>query len=301
VAHVHHFTYGPITLILAYAVSVLGCLLGLICTARARETSRIVLRVRWLALGAVSIGGTGIWLMHFLAMLGFTVSNTFIFYDPALTALSALMAVGIVAVGMFIVGLGRPTLAKVLVGGVATGLGVAAMHYIGMAAMQVLDGEVRYDLPLVALSVGIAIVAATVALWFTIVIKSRPALAAASPIMAVAVTGMHYTGMAAASVREVMGRGRVQGVDVTTLLIPSAVIVGTVLIALLYATLSAPAAEERAVEALMARLLQESEDQEPQPAARPTRATMRTQLRYGVALGEEPAVPSEAGGAFAPR
>ena len=300
-AHVHHFTYGPITLLLAYVVSVLGCLLGLICTARARETTRIAWRVRWLALGAVSIGGTGIWLMHFLAMLGFTVSNTFIFYDPALTALSALMAVGIVAVGMFIVGLGRPSLAKVLVGGVVTGLGVAAMHYIGMAAMQVLDGNVRYDAPLVALSVVIAIVAATVALWFTIVIKSRPALAAASPIMAVAVTGMHYTGMAAVSVREVLGRGRVQGVDVTTLLIPSAVIVGTVLIALLYATLSAPAAEERAAEALMARLLHESEDQEPRPVARPTRATMRTQLRHGVALGEESTMPAEAGGAFAPR
>jgi NO-binding membrane sensor protein with MHYT domain len=261
-AHVHHFTYGPITLILAYAVSVLGCLLGLICTARARETGRLGWRVRWLALGAVSIGGTGIWLMHFLAMLGFTVSNTFIFFDPALTALSALLAVAIVAIGMFIVGLGRPSVPKVLVGGVFTGLGVAGMHYMGMAAMQVLDGEVRYNPPLVALSVGIAIVAATVALWFTIVIKSRPALAAASPIMAIAVTGMHYTGMAAASVREVVGHGRVQGVDVTTMLIPSAVIVGTVLIALLYATLSAPAAEERAAEALMLRLLEEV-DSEP--------------------------------------
>ena len=300
-AHVHHFTYGLITLLLAYAVSVLGCLLGLICTARARDTVRLSARVRWLALGSVSIGGTGIWLMHFLAMLGFTVSNTFVFYDPALTALSALMAVGIVAVGIFVVGLGRPSLAKVLIGGVATGLGVAGMHFTGMAAMRVLDGEVHYDPVLVAASVGIAVVAATVALWFTIVIKSRPALAAASPIMAVAVTGMHYTGMFAASVREIGGRGRVEGVDVTTLLIPSAVIVGTVLIALLYATLSAPAAEERAAEALMTRLLYQSEDMQPPPAARPTRATMRTHLRSGATRQALDDVEPEARATFVPR
>jgi len=300
-AHVHHFTYGPITLLLSYAVSVLGCLLGLICTARARETARILGRVRWLALGAVSIGGTGIWLMHFLAMLGFTVSNTFVFYDPALTALSALMAVGIVAVGIFVVGIGRPSMAKVLIGGVVTGLGVAGMHFTGMAAMRVLDGDVRYDPVLVAVSVVIAVVAATVALWFTIVIKSRPALAAASPIMAIAVTGMHYTGMFAASVREIGGRGRVEGVDVTTLLIPSAVIVGTVLIALLYATLSAPAAEERAAQALMGRLLRECEEQQPPPAARPTRATMRTQLRHPVALREGDVLEPEPRKTFAPR
>jgi NO-binding membrane sensor protein with MHYT domain len=234
-------------------------------------------------------------------MLGFTVSNTFVFYDPALTALSALMAVGIVAVGIFVVGLGRPSLLKVLTGGVATGLGVAGMHFTGMAAMRVLDGEVKYDPVLVAASVGIAVVAATVALWFTIVIKSRPALAAASPIMAIAVTGMHYTGMFAASVREIGGRGRVEGVDVTTLLIPSAVIVGTVLIALLYATLSAPAAEERAAEALMTRLLSQSEDMQPPPAARPTRATMRTHLRHGVALSDVDDAESDSRAPSAPR
>jgi NO-binding membrane sensor protein with MHYT domain len=301
VAHVHHFTYGLITLVLAYSVSVLGCLLGLICTARARQTSRVALRVRWLALGAVSIGGAGIWLMHFLAMLGFTVSNTFIFYDPAQTALSALMAVGIVAVGIFVVGLGQPTLAKVLIGGVVTGLGVGGMHFTGMAAMRVLDGEVGYDPVLVALSFGIAIAASTVALWFTIVIQSRPALAAASPIMAIAVTGMHYTGMLAASVREVQGRGRVEGVDVTTLLIPSAVIVGTVLIALLYATLSAPAAEERAAEALTAHLLREWDELPPPPPARPTRAAMRAQLKHPVAMRDEKSSGTADNGVFVPR
>ncbi|TQS43258.1 MHYT domain-containing protein [Cryptosporangium phraense] len=300
-AHVHHFTYGLITLVLAYSVSVLGCLLGLICTARARETVRLSWRVRWLALGAVSIGGTGIWLMHFLAMLGFTVSNTFVFYDPALTALSALMAVAIVSVGIFLVGLGRPSMVKVLAGGVITGLGVAGMHFTGMAAMRVLDGQVEYDPVLVVSSVVIAIVASTVALWFTIVIKSRPALAAASPIMAIAVTGMHYTGMFAASVREVSVNGRVEGVDVTTLLIPSAVIVGTVLIALLYATLSAPAAEERAAQALTVRLLQECDEQMPPPAARPTRATMRTQLRHHLTVRDDDESEATPSGAFVPR
>jgi len=68
-AVVHHFAFGWINPIIAYVMSFLGSLLGLVLTARARQVPAGPARVPWLLLAAVSIGGTGIWLMHFMAAL----------------------------------------------------------------------------------------------------------------------------------------------------------------------------------------------------------------------------------------
>ncbi|MFB6836615.1 MHYT domain-containing protein [Streptomyces sp. NPDC056361] len=110
------------------------------------------------------------------------------------------MAVLVVGVGVFIVGyLGtRPT--PLLLAGVLTGLGVAGMHYLGMAAMR-MGGRLLYDPVVVALSVLIAVAAATAALWAAVSIRGFLASLGASVVMGIAVTGMHYTGMAAVSVR----------------------------------------------------------------------------------------------------
>ena len=69
-----------------------GSLLGLICTARVRNTPTSAGRAGWLILAAWAIGGTGIWVMHFMAMLGFGVRGEDIRYDVSLTAASALIA-----------------------------------------------------------------------------------------------------------------------------------------------------------------------------------------------------------------
>ena len=71
---VHNFAYGILNPGLAYLVSCLGCFLGLQCTNRARAMEGAS-RARWLLLAAVSIGVTGIWVMHFIAMLGFTIDE----------------------------------------------------------------------------------------------------------------------------------------------------------------------------------------------------------------------------------
>src|SRR5690349_19530197 len=68
-AEVHHFAYGWITPIMAYSLSVLGSLLGLICTSRALRLATGRKRIGWLVLAAISLGGTGIWVMHFMAMI----------------------------------------------------------------------------------------------------------------------------------------------------------------------------------------------------------------------------------------
>jgi len=192
--HLEHFTYGALTPILSYTLSVLGSLLGLLCTVRARAMTDRGRRARWLVLAAWAIGGTGIWVMHFMAMIGFSIPGYSIKYDIPTTIASWLIAMVVVAIGLFIVGFGKPSVIKILAAGVFTGVGVAAMHYSGMAAMRT-SAVIRYDTNTVAASVAIAVVAATVALWFTVTLRRGIVIAAAALIMGIAVNGMHFTGM----------------------------------------------------------------------------------------------------------
>lgn len=197
-SEIDHFAFGFLTPALAYAMSCAGSLLGLQCTARARGTTGRS-RALWLLLAAVSIGGTGVWVMHFIAMLGFRVGGIEIRYNVGLTLLSMLVAVVVVGIGLFIVGFGGSRRAALIGGGVVTGLGVASMHYMGMGAMR-MAADIDYDVLLVAASLLIAVVAATVALWFTLRVRGHLATVAAALVMGVAISGMHYTGMAAMGV-----------------------------------------------------------------------------------------------------
>jgi NO-binding membrane sensor protein with MHYT domain len=199
VAEIHHFAYGWINPTLAYVMSFLGSLSGLVLAARARESDGFG-RARWLMLAAVSIGGTAIWLMHFMAMIGFDVPATVVRYDVPMTTASFVVAVVIVGLGLFSVGFGALSVPRIVVSGVFTGAGVAAMHYTGMAALR-LSGRVSYDPRLVALSVLIAVVGCVVALWFAVVVNSAGATVGAAMLIAVAVCSMHYTAMGAVRVR----------------------------------------------------------------------------------------------------
>ena len=137
--HVHNFSYGLLTPALAYLMSFVGSFLGLRCTSRARASSGAA-RIRWIVAAAFSIGVTGIWVMHFIAMLGFAIPGEVIRYNVPVTLLSMLIAVAVVMIGMLIVGLSQATVRPLLLGGVITGLGVATMHYSGMAAMRMPAG-----------------------------------------------------------------------------------------------------------------------------------------------------------------
>jgi len=193
--HVHHFDMGLWLLFLAYIVSVVGSVVGLACTRRGAAAPDERDRLRWLAMAAISIGGVAIWLMHFIAMLGFAIPNTVVRYHLGWTIASAVLAISAVFVGLITIG--RTVKApRLIAGGVITGLAVALMHYTGMWAVHI-QGTMSYDKGLVALSILIAVVAATAALWFSLVLESPTLRFVAGLVMGVAVVGMHYTGMAA--------------------------------------------------------------------------------------------------------
>jgi NO-binding membrane sensor protein with MHYT domain len=250
-AVIHHFNHGWITPTASYVLSVLGSLLGLIVAVRLRTAPSTGWRVWWLSLAAVAIGGTAIWAMHFVAMMGFSVVGTRIRYDVGLTAASALIAIVSVGIGLVITFFGDSArLLRIVVGGIVAGLGVAAMHYTGMAAMH-LDGEVEYSTGRVALSIAIAVVAAIAALWLVVNVHKPFAMIGAALIMGVAVNGMHFTGMSAMSVMEHESTGPLSGATASTLLVPIGLAVVFGLLGLAYALVAAPTEADRAGAAYM--------------------------------------------------
>jgi NO-binding membrane sensor protein with MHYT domain len=256
-AQVHNFSYGLLNPVLAYLISCLGCFLGLQCTARARAMEGSA-RARWLLLAAVSIGTTGIWVMHFIAMLGYTIGGQAITYNVPVTILSMVIAIVVVAVGLFIVGFGRSgDRGRLLVGGSILGIGVAGMHYMGIWAMRMPD-TMGFSPTLLVLSVIIAMVAGTAALWAASTLSGLTATLVASLIMGVAVSGMHYTGMAALHVYNAPAGGMLAmgaGAGATSFLLP--LILGISIVTFLVTAIvtMAPTAEEmREDAALMERI-----------------------------------------------
>ncbi|MFG2783452.1 MHYT domain-containing protein [Streptomyces prunicolor] len=253
--HMDHFSAGWVTPVLSYAMACVGAALGLRCTVRALEADGASKR-NWLTLASVAIG-SGIWTMHFVAMLGFSVEGTPIRYDVPLTVLSLLMSIGVVAAGVFTAGYGRSRVTSVAFGGIGTGLGVAAMHYTGMAALD-LHGQIDYDPGLVIASVVIAVVAATAALTLTLVVRGPVLATLAALVMGLAVSTMHYTGMYAVSVTLAPSSATLSGATATEFIFPLAVVLGSFLfLASAYVALSPTGKHHES--AIAAELLREVE------------------------------------------
>ncbi|MEJ8645550.1 MHYT domain-containing protein [Streptomyces sp. MS1.HAVA.3] len=244
--HLDHAAYGWLTPVLSYVMASIGAALGLRCTVRALAATGASRR-NWLLTAASAIG-TGIWTMHFVAMLGFEVTGTEIHYNVPLTILSLLVAMLVVGAGVFAVGYGKDRGRSLVLGGLTTGLGVASMHYLGMAALR-LHGDVSYDPLTVGLSVVIAVVAATAALWAALNIKSPVAVAIASLVMGAAVSSMHYTGMMAVAVSVSPSDTALPGATAMQFIFPLAVGLGSYLFITAAFVALSPTADERAASA----------------------------------------------------
>jgi diguanylate cyclase (GGDEF)-like protein len=155
----------------------------------------------WLFGGAVAMG-IGIWSMHFVGMLAFRLPID-LGYDPWITFLSLLIAIGVSGFALWIVSRPELPLRRLINSALVMGVGIAAMHYTGMAAMLMTPG-IRYDPLLFAASVAVAIGASGAALWIAFRLRRNTphvkfARGGAAVVMGVAIVGMHYTGMAAAN------------------------------------------------------------------------------------------------------
>jgi diguanylate cyclase (GGDEF)-like protein len=154
----------------------------------------------WLAGGAVSMG-CGIWSMHFVGMLAFSLPIA-LSYDIPTTVASLAIAIGLSGFALSIASREQIGLGRLAAGAIVMGLGICAMHYSGMNAVQVLPA-ITYEPSLLLASGIIAIVASFAALWLFFRLRNgrswqmRLARLGAAVIMGLAISGMHYTGMAA--------------------------------------------------------------------------------------------------------
>jgi diguanylate cyclase (GGDEF)-like protein len=200
-----HGSYNCYLVTLSLVVAMLASYTTLDLAARIRsievEGRR---RFYWLLGGAVSMG-TGIWSMHFIGMLAFRMPIE-LGYDIRITGLSLLIAVSISYFALHVVTSNELSRLRLVTGGVLMGLGVAGMHYTGMAALR-MQPRIRYSPGLFFTSIAIAIVASWVALWIAFTLRDssqRNVLMkrfGAGLVMGLAIAGMHYTAMGAAIFR----------------------------------------------------------------------------------------------------
>ena len=193
-------TYNNGLVLLSFLVAVLASYTALDLASRI-TASRGVGAAAWLSGGAFAMG-TGIWSMHFIGMLAFTLPIA-MGYHVGITLLSMLIAIIVSGFALYTVSRASLSRRRLAAGGVLMGIGICSMHYTGMAAMEVHPG-IRYDTFLFGASVAIAIAAATAALWISFTLRSDArrrvyARLGGASVMGGAIVGMHYTGMAAAN------------------------------------------------------------------------------------------------------
>jgi len=186
--------YDLLLVFISYVIAVFGSYVGLNLAIRVPSAKPGADLYLWVALSSLALGGA-IWSMHYIGMMAVDLKMP-VTYDLSLTIISMLLAVLFVAVGIVIVGRGGSGIDKLIGGGFITGLGIAAMHYTGMASMQ-MDATMTYNLPLLTVSIIIAIVAAVSALWLAFNLRGSWQRFGSAFIMGIAVCGMHYTGVAA--------------------------------------------------------------------------------------------------------
>ncbi|HEY8382462.1 MAG TPA: MHYT domain-containing protein [Microvirga sp.] len=166
------------------------------------------LRKEWLAAAAIVMGG-GIWAMHFVGMLAFQLPVQ-VSFDIGLTLVSLILPVVVTGVGFFVMSRRRAGWATLAASGLLMGLGIAAMHYTGMAAMH-MTADLHYSALGVGLSILIAIGASIAALWLAFRKASRFEKVMAASLMGIAIAGMHYTAMHATAFTAAAGTDQATG------------------------------------------------------------------------------------------
>lgn len=239
-------SYSPALVLISLCVAILASytaldLTGRIATAKGRAVHL------WTCGGALAMG-SGVWSMHFIGMLAFSLPID-LGYDLTLTLVSLLIAVLSSGFALWLINQPSLPLLQLACGALIMGTGISSMHYMGMAAMRMQPG-IDYDPQLFSASLAIAVCASAAALWIAFRLRRqtpyvRQIRGAAAVLMGIAIVGMHYTGMAAASFPEgsycgalgtgLKGDGLVYLVLITTLAVLAVALLTSVLDARLVA------------------------------------------------------------------
>ena len=195
-------TYDPALVTLSIVIASLAAYSAFGLAERIRASETPVVKRSWLIAGAV-VMGLGVWSMHFIGMLAFRLPVP-VTYDVLITLLSIVPAALASGVVLLLTSRGKIERMRLILSGTLMGAGIGAMHYTGMAAMR-MAATMFYDPVLFVASIVGSIVVATAALHINSLVNSAPgrsrshrAKLGAASVMGLAISGMHYTGMASA-------------------------------------------------------------------------------------------------------
>jgi signal transduction histidine kinase len=194
-----HANYDPWLVIVSIGIAIFASYVALDLAERLSTARRF--RWAWWLGGSLAMG-VGIWSMHFVGMLAFHLPVS-VTYDLVLVIVSVLVAIAASALALFVASRPQLPVTVLIVSSLLMGGAINGMHYIGMAAM-IMPATIVWRHGLVAASIAIAIAASFVALLLAFKLRRgggglfRWMNLWAAIVMGIAISGMHYTGMAAA-------------------------------------------------------------------------------------------------------
>jgi NO-binding membrane sensor protein with MHYT domain/two-component sensor histidine kinase len=194
-------TYNGWLVVVSVAVAGVASFVALDMASQVTAAQKRAAAWAWTIGGAITIGA-GIWSMHFVGMLAFTLPIP-MSYDIPITGVSLLLPIVVSGFGLRQASRPMVSRSRILLSGLIVGLGIVAMHYTGMAAMQ-MQPPIRYQPSLVGLSILIAVAGSVVSVWSSFKLRMETLFSAVmkktgSALMAAAgIVGLHYTAIAAA-------------------------------------------------------------------------------------------------------
>ena len=232
-------SHDPVLVGFSVAVAILAAYAALLVAQHVARTQHAGARHLWTLAGGVCLG-FGIWAMHFIGMLAFSLPCRSSF-DSQLTLLSMVPAVLSSVLALRSISRRHLSRTQLLQAGLLIGVGVGAMHYGGMAAMRI-DGQIRYNPVLFALSLVVAVALATLALWLKFRLSALlggdnfRSTASGAVVLGLAVSGMHYTAMLAAYFVQDGQSNAGDGMAASMLAALVLLISGLIIVATLFAT-----------------------------------------------------------------
>jgi len=195
--------YDPVLVLASFVVAVLATFMALRFTAKFLhdEHSSGVWRSPWLINSSVILG-SGVWSMHFIAMLGFVLPMPMT-YDLGITLVSLAVAISGCYLSFAVLAMGTLNTPKRIFSSVLLAVGIATMHYLGMEGMG-MGNSLQYNPGAFAFSIVFGVVASYLALWLMVHFSgpvhqgSWVTRLLISMVMAASIAGIHYAGMAAA-------------------------------------------------------------------------------------------------------
>lgn len=195
-------SHNPWLVLLSVTIAIFASYMGFQVASQA-STASIFRKHVSLLVGSIVLG-CGVWSMHFIGMLALELCTS-VTYKFDLTAVSVLPAIVASWVALNLITRENIKMSQLVLGGVLVGAGIGTMHYVGMAAMD-MSVLLRYDIFMFCLSIVVAVVLAILSLWISFGLKQfgdtslskNMKMLISSSVMGAAISGMHYTGMAAA-------------------------------------------------------------------------------------------------------